>query len=383
MSRLSRIYGVADADQVLVGIWSDRGEPRGVLVELDGRRWVVYQNLQMSTGWVTALAGPGGAPIAGSELALPCVPGEQGVPLTWWGKFRDGSDPLPEPTRHGGVEPAAVTLAVPGLAGSTEKPDRPTFITAHDRETLTTATPRADPTPPGQPQQEQQQLRLVRGDVHRRDVHRRVDPLPQTVPQQPPAPDPPPSTPARIGQPFPPSAHRTGETMTYPPISVTLTGQHDQIAALLRVVQQTSGDDRRRAFDEFSAYLAAHEAAEEEAIHPAARSGAGGVVAQRLAEEHHAGTLITALEGLDVDSAEFNAAFPRLHRAVLEHTHREERDEFPGLDTVEDTSTLIRLRYAMNRVDSLAARAVGTSRSFVDRVDLDREHLRGTADATM
>lgn len=164
MSGLSRIYGVADADQVLVGVWSDRGEPRGALVELDGRRWVVYQNLHMSTGWVTALAGPGSAPIAGSELALPCEPGEQGVPLTWWRRFRDGSHPLPEPTRHGGVESAAVILPLSELTGSAEKPDGPTLVTAHDREALTTAILHAAQTPPGQPQQ---QMRLVRGHPDR------------------------------------------------------------------------------------------------------------------------------------------------------------------------------------------------------------------------
>ncbi len=171
--------------------------------------------------------------------------------------------------------------------------------------------------------------------------------------------------------------------MNHTPISATLTAQHDQIAALLRAVQQTAGEDRRLAFDEFSAYLAAHEAAEEEAVHPAARTGAGGVMEQRLAEEHDAGTLITTLEGLDVDSADFNTTFEQLNRAVLQHAHHEERDEFPDLDTVDNTQTLIRLRYAVNLVDALAARTIGTGRSFTDRVDVNRAHLRGTADATM
>jgi hemerythrin superfamily protein len=299
-SALSRIYRSADADEVLAGIWYEGQQPQGVLIELDGRRWVVYQHMQMSTGWVAALAGPDGAPIPGSELALPVLPGEQGgVPRTWWERFRYGTHPLPLPTW--------------------------------------------------------------------------TAPLGQTVPPPRTAPDPPHRSRAVLtGRPSPPSNHRPGEIMSHPPVSVTLAAQHDQIAALMQAVQQTSGDERRGAFDEFSAYLAAHEAAEEEAIHPAARTGAGGVVAQRLAEEHDAGALITTLEHLGVDSAEFDATFARLHRAVLEHAHREERDEFPDLDTVKDTRTLIRMRYAVTLVNSLAARNLGSDRSFLDRVDSGR-----------
>lgn len=170
--------------------------------------------------------------------------------------------------------------------------------------------------------------------------------------------------------------------MSRPLVSATLTTQHEQIAAMLEAVQESSGDARYLAFDELSAYLAAHEAAEEDAVHPAARTGAGGVVAQRLAEEHDTGALITTLEGLDVDSMEFNTLFGRLRRSVLEHAHREELDEFPHLDTIEDSKTGIRLRYAVNLVGALAARNVGTGRSFNDRVDVNRQRLRGTADAT-
>jgi len=102
---LSRIIAVARADQVLVGVWPDRGHPHGVLVELDGRRWVLYNNPQVQTDWIAALAGPGGEPVAGSELALPCMPGEEDVPFTWWGRFRDASHPLPELSHPCGPQP--------------------------------------------------------------------------------------------------------------------------------------------------------------------------------------------------------------------------------------------------------------------------------------
>ncbi len=162
-----------------------------------------------------------------------------------------------------------------------------------------------------------------------------------------------------------------------------LKAQHVHIAALLRRIEQATGTARAAAFDDFRGYLAAHEAAEEEFVHPAARSGQGGVVEQRLAEEHQAGMLISEMEALDVDSAEFDVKFGQLQRAVIEHASHEEHQEFPDLTAVDDPHTLIRLRQAIRLVGSLAERTVGTGKAFIERVDSDREHLRGTADATM
>lgn len=167
------------------------------------------------------------------------------------------------------------------------------------------------------------------------------------------------------------------------PIIEDLKAQHGHIAALLRQIEQATGASRAAAFDEFRGYLAAHEAAEEEFVHPAARTGQGGVVEQRLAEEHQAGTLISEMEALDVDSAEFDVKFGQLHQAVTEHAAHEEEQEFPHLAAVDNKHTLIRMRQAIKLVSSLAARTVGTGKPFIERVNSDREHLRGTADATM
>ena len=54
-----------------------------------------------------------------------------------------------------------------------------------------------------------------------------------------------------------------------------LTQLHRQVAALLDAVERTAGHARLLAFNELRRYLAAHEAAEEEAVHPAARTGGG------------------------------------------------------------------------------------------------------------
>lgn len=90
------IQDVVPADQVMVGMWPASGQPLGVLVELDGRRWLVYVDQKWQLGWVTAVMDDDGQPEDGSELWIPFVDGEAGVPHTWWRHFCDASEFLPE-----------------------------------------------------------------------------------------------------------------------------------------------------------------------------------------------------------------------------------------------------------------------------------------------
>jgi hemerythrin superfamily protein len=64
-----------------------------------------------------------------------------------------------------------------------------------------------------------------------------------------------------------------------------LMRQHGEIRNLFDEVERTTGDDRRAAFQSLVRLLAVHETAEEEIVHPVARTvydGAGSVVDQRL-----------------------------------------------------------------------------------------------------
>ncbi|MEW1588506.1 hemerythrin domain-containing protein [Micromonospora vinacea] len=114
-----------------------------------------------------------------------------------------------------------------------------------------------------------------------------------------------------------------------------LLAQHAQIEQLLLLVIGGTGDTRRGAFDDLVKLLAAHETAEEEIVHPLARTlpGGGGdaMVDDRLDEERQAKeTLQTLIEG-GVDADGFDTGIVLLRDAVLVHARHEERYEFPHL----------------------------------------------------
>ncbi|MCG5440848.1 hemerythrin domain-containing protein [Micromonospora foliorum] len=114
-----------------------------------------------------------------------------------------------------------------------------------------------------------------------------------------------------------------------------LLAQHAQIEQLFLLVIGGTGDTRRDAFDDLVKLLAAHETAEEEVVHPLARTlpGGGGdaMVDDRLDEERQAKeTLQTLIEG-GVDADGFDTGIVLLRDAVLLHARHEERYEFPRL----------------------------------------------------
>ncbi|MEU5872854.1 hemerythrin domain-containing protein [Glycomyces sp. NPDC047369] len=114
-----------------------------------------------------------------------------------------------------------------------------------------------------------------------------------------------------------------------------LLAQHAQIEQLFLLVIGGTGDTRRDAFDDLVKLLAAHETAEEEVVHPLARTlpGGGGdaMVDDRLDEERQAKeTLQTLIEG-GVDADGFETGIVLLREAVLLHARHEERYEFPQL----------------------------------------------------
>jgi hemerythrin superfamily protein len=80
-----------------------------------------------------------------------------------------------------------------------------------------------------------------------------------------------------------------------------------------------------------------HESAEEQVVHPAARSKAGEeVVEARLHEEDEAKHALSDLYDLGVDHPQFDVKLATLAKAVLEHAAHEEQEEFPRL--AQDTS---------------------------------------------
>ncbi|MET8234284.1 hemerythrin domain-containing protein [Micromonospora sp. NPDC005298] len=114
-----------------------------------------------------------------------------------------------------------------------------------------------------------------------------------------------------------------------------LLAQHAQIEQLFLLVIGSTGDTRREAFDDLVKLLAAHETAEEEVVHPLARSlpGGGGdaMVDDRLEEERQAKETLRTLIAGGVDADGFDTGIILLRKAVLTHARYEERYEFPQL----------------------------------------------------
>jgi hemerythrin superfamily protein len=113
-----------------------------------------------------------------------------------------------------------------------------------------------------------------------------------------------------------------------------LTRQHQTIDDLFGAVADSTGPERHTAFERLVRLLAVHETAEEQLVHPLARSagqGGGDVVDRHLAEEREAKGTLQELERMGPDAPEFETMFRQFRGKVLAHASHEEADEFPRL----------------------------------------------------
>lgn len=109
-----------------------------------------------------------------------------------------------------------------------------------------------------------------------------------------------------------------------------LLEQHARVHDCFDRVTSTSGESRVAAFDELRMLLAVHETAEEEVLRPVTKRVAGEDVAQaRNREEEEANEVLSRLEDLDCDSAEFDSLIREFQASVTEHAEKEESEEFP------------------------------------------------------
>ena len=136
-----------------------------------------------------------------------------------------------------------------------------------------------------------------------------------------------------------------------------LKEQHDQVKTMFKNVASSKGDTRAQAFYALRRLLAIHETAEEEIVHPAARRALqnGEIIVQaRLQEENEAKKVLSDLEDLDVDSAEFERKLALLNSSVLIHARAEEDDEFDRLGEQMDADRLARMRTAVDFAERVA-----------------------------
>lgn len=136
-----------------------------------------------------------------------------------------------------------------------------------------------------------------------------------------------------------------------------LKEQHQQIKTLFSEVRATQGQARHDAFFALRRLLAVHETAEEEIVHPAARRtlpNGEDLVRARLNEENKAKKVLSALENLQLDSAEFEAQFASLAMDVIAHAEAEERQEFDPLANNLGPQQLERMQSAVRFAERVA-----------------------------
>ena len=134
-----------------------------------------------------------------------------------------------------------------------------------------------------------------------------------------------------------------------------LLNQHNEIKALFARVKAASGDQKQQAFQELVRLLAVHESAEEQVVHPAARSRAGDeVVEARLHEEDEAKHELSELYDLGTDSDEFDRRFAKFEQAVLKHATHEEQEEFPRLRRDTDPDRLRTMAGAVRAAEAIS-----------------------------
>ncbi|MGI8762061.1 MAG: hemerythrin domain-containing protein [Jatrophihabitantaceae bacterium] len=176
--------------------------------------------------------------------------------------------------------------------------------------------------------------------------------------------------------------HTDQSTTAASPLGTVLSGQHQQAKAAMELVATSSGPDRRTAFTQLCYLLAAHEAAEEETLHRMGSIDLGAdkdVVTARLGEEEEAGTAITDLEALDVESDHFATEFLAFQKAVIAHAGAEEHDELPALAPGLSAEQERRILDALAQVGDLAQNSDGqltaNGDTFVAMLGAAREHF--------
>lgn len=137
-----------------------------------------------------------------------------------------------------------------------------------------------------------------------------------------------------------------------------LKHQHNQIKDTFEEVLHASDPKAREsAFTELRQLLAVHETAEEMVVHPRARrevADGDSIVDARLAEEHEAKEQLSALEKMDIGSAEFLAELTKFRDAVVAHAEREEAEEFSRLQSELDGDDLKRMAGAVQAAEAIA-----------------------------
>ncbi|MEO3823280.1 hemerythrin domain-containing protein [Actinomadura sp. B10D3] len=172
-----------------------------------------------------------------------------------------------------------------------------------------------------------------------------------------------------------------------------LLAQHEEIRRLASTVEKNHGQVRKDAFDRLRELLAVHETAEEQIVHPFARRAIGdgsSIVDERLREEHDAKGVLSELEKMDPESADFHETFAGFHKDLEAHASHEEKEEFPRIAREATPEQMRGMAKAVRAAEAVAPThphqgvesptknfAVGPMASVTDRVRDAIERMRG------
>lgn len=118
-------------------------------------------------------------------------------------------------------------------------------------------------------------------------------------------------------------------------IVAVLLRQHADITDSMERIKTGSADSRADGWNALTAFLEAHETAEQQVVHPISRRTASVEQAEaRLAEEREADEAIAELNELQTDTAAFGTKFAEFAEKVHEHAEHEEHEEFPSFDAL-------------------------------------------------
>ena len=156
--------------------------------------------------------------------------------------------------------------------------------------------------------------------------------------------------------------------------------QHRRLGRLVQDVLTCPEGRCEETWQQLRSYLAAHEAAEQLAVHPLfrARDRDDLSVVDRLAEEEDIVRAMTALDGGSPTEGWFRASLVTVCELVTAHAEREEREELPGFlhrITEDDAAELLEVLLLVEEVrDTLPG--VGTPfAELVERADSELDRL--------
>jgi len=130
---------------------------------------------------------------------------------------------------------------------------------------------------------------------------------------------------------------------------------HDEIKQLFTDVDQAIGDQKREAFEQLVRKLAVHETAEQEVVHPLARSAdASDIVDERLEEEKSGERVLTDLQRMGPESPAFLSMYEQLKADVLKHAGLEETEEHPKIRSAIKADQLQKLAVVYRAAEAAA-----------------------------